>query len=80
MAECMMNCKQATEAIEKKAEGKLSRWEHIHLGVHLWLCKGCTRFKSQWEVFSELLRQPPQTKKLSSEEKSMIVTRIKNEN
>jgi hypothetical protein len=75
----MINCKKASEAIEKKAEGKLSRWECIQLSVHLWICKGCSRFKSQWDLFSDLIQHPPQTKKLSKAEKSLIVNRIKNE-
>ena len=80
MDEClMMNCKEATKAIEKDAEGRLSwrkRWE---LRFHLLLCKHCMQFRKHWNAISRMLVSAPSKASLSTKDKEEIFSRIDRE-
>jgi len=75
----MMNCKEATRAIEKKAEGKLSFWQRVQLNFHLVMCKPCWRFKAHWNIISLFLEKTPAKHKLSNSDKNLILNKIDDE-
>jgi len=75
----MMNCKEATRAIEKEAEGKLSFWYRLQLRLHLLMCTPCFRFKKHWDAISRFLNTTPGKSRLSAEDKRKIQGNIDDE-
>ena len=43
----MLTCKDATQLMSQKMDGKLSATQRLSLGFHLLLCKGCRTFDDQ---------------------------------
>lgn len=75
----MMNCKQATRAIEKEAEGKLFFWQRMQLRLHLLMCKPCMQFKTHWDALALLLKKRTRDAKLSLEDKQRMIDQIDEE-
>ena len=75
----MMNCKQATRAIEREAEGKLSFSQRIQLRLHLFMCKPCMQFKTHWNTLTLLMKNHPVVDKLSPDDKQQIIDQIDKE-
>lgn len=47
MKKVMITCREATEMIAKKEEGRVSFESRMQLWYHLFLCKWCRAFKKQ---------------------------------
>lgn len=75
----MMNCKQATRAIEQEAEGKLPFWQRMQLRLHLLICNPCMQFKRHWDVLALLLKGESRDAKLSLEDKQRMIDQIDEE-
>jgi hypothetical protein len=76
----MMNCKQATRAIEQANEHRLSWLKRLELRFHLLICKSCMLFHKQWEILERLLSDPSSSsQRLSEEDKSSILIKIEKE-
>lgn len=43
----MLSCKEATQLMSQKMDGKLSAMNRLSLGFHLLMCKGCRNFDEQ---------------------------------
>jgi hypothetical protein len=81
MSELMISCKQATEMMAKKEEGKISFANQIRLWYHLFICTCCKTFKKQDTLIvkhlSQLENNAPETY-LSAEEKKSMADKLKN--
>ncbi|NBC24808.1 MAG: hypothetical protein GVX78_04245 [Bacteroidetes bacterium] len=75
----MINCKQATQRIEKEAEGKLSFMSRLELHLHLLMCKPCVRFKKQWQSIAKLINAETADLKLSKNDKEQMIRHIDEE-
>lgn len=52
-----ISCKQATEYIVKKEEGKITLWQRYQLWRHLAICNLCKFFGKQDHLISSSLKQ-----------------------
>lgn len=43
----MLSCKEATQLMSQKMDGKLSAMNRLSLGLHLLICRGCRNFDDQ---------------------------------
>ncbi len=65
----MITCKEATLAIIKKEEGKISLTERIRLLIHLAICKFCKMFEKQNKLISINSIQISSQESLTAKEK-----------
>ncbi len=75
----MMNCKEATRAIEQAKEHRLSWLKRLELRFHLLMCKPCLRFYKHWNDIERLLLNPPSSESLSEEDKRSILIELDRE-
>jgi len=50
----MLNCKEVTELCSVEMERPLRLREKMALGVHLWMCTGCTNYRQQVKTMREV--------------------------
>ncbi len=43
----VLNCQPAAEMSCRRRDGRLTRWEHITLSLHLVMCAGCRLMEKQ---------------------------------
>jgi hypothetical protein len=60
MGKLFYSCEQAARLSSKAMEQPLAPTERILLGVHLTMCKGCTRFAQQIEFLRRASRKIPE--------------------
>ena len=74
-----ITCKQATEYIIKKEEGRVTATQRFQLWRHLAICSLCKFFYNQNRVMATALSKEtvPDDVTLSAEEKESIVKAIK---
>jgi len=77
----MISCKEATNFISRKEEGKLSLKQRMQLWLHLGVCSFCKLFYKQNKI---IIRQAShlhehETAQLSNADKEAIITRINEE-
>ena len=74
----MESCKDITLLIEKSKDEKLSFKERMQIKLHTKMCKFCQNYRLDSDFMDNLLsRLKPKSLVLSSEEKSELATRIK---
>ena len=76
----MISCKEATDFISRKEEGKLSLRQRWHLWQHLAICKFCKYFYKQNKIIAETaghLQEHPDAK-LTAEEKESLIKALEN--
>lgn len=74
-----ITCKQATDYISKKEEGRLSASQRVALWRHLAICSLCRLFSRQNKMMSQAARQSGQSTSLpalSPEEKEQIIKEV----
>ncbi len=52
-----LRCKHATRLISQSMERPLTRGEKISLGVHLFVCKWCRRYRRQLQLMQEMIQE-----------------------
>ena len=52
----MVSCKRAGELMSQSLETKLSPWQRLALGVHLYGCRWCRRFQRQLRLVEQACR------------------------
>lgn len=50
----MLNCREVTELCSEEMERPLRRREKMALGLHVWMCTGCTNYREQIKTLREL--------------------------
>ena len=75
----MITCKQATEWIIKKEQGKLSAKQHIQMLPHLAICSMCRLFETQSSLISKAVgyNTYPKETHLSNDEKKELIHSVK---
>lgn len=73
-----ITCKQATDYISRKEEGKLSLLQRFRLWRHLGMCSLCRLFSTQNQQITGLLKQEPQahSDRLNEQEKQKIIQEV----
>lgn len=76
----MINCKQATELVLKKEDGKIGLKNRLFLWLHLLLCPLCKLFAKQSKYLSKLSKALQENEKasLTVEEKKEIIQELEN--
>ena len=77
----MISCKQATDFISRKEEGKLSPVQRMQLWLHLGVCTFCKLFYKQNKIITQQATHLHEhtTAQLSNAEKETIINRINEE-
>ena len=52
----MLSCREASHLVSESQERSLERLERRNLGLHLWICSNCRRFRRQIEFLRQALR------------------------
>lgn len=68
MKSLTISCKEATLAIVKKEESKISFSERIKLAVHLLICEFCKLFEKQNRFLSNNIKDIPLKDSLTADE------------
>jgi len=72
----MQTCKKATELMELREEGRLSRSERLGLWFHVMMCGVCKNYEQQRELLARAIaRQLPTPP--TEEEVEILKTRVK---
>ena len=74
-----ITCKQATDYISKKEEGRLSASQRVALWRHLAICSLCRLFSRQSKMMSQAARESDSLNALpglSPEEKEQIINEV----
>ncbi len=50
----MLNCKEASALISQQLDRKLSVIQRLSLRLHLFICKNCTNFTQQMQLFRKI--------------------------
>lgn len=53
----MLTCKDATELMSQKMDGKLPLATRVSLGFHLLICKGCRNFNDQLHFIRKAVKR-----------------------
>lgn len=53
----MLSCKEATQLMSQKMDGKLSAMNRLSLGLHLLLCNGCRNFDGQIQFIRKAVKR-----------------------
>ena len=53
----MISCKEAMELASKELDARLSGKERLLLWIHVWICRGCSRYQQQLQWLHELYKQ-----------------------
>lgn len=76
----MITCKEATDMLSQKEEGKISYENRLKLWYHLFLCKWCRAFKKQDSLIIKHLHSldtRDEQQVLSEEEKKSMIEKLK---
>jgi len=76
-----ISCKQATDYISKKEEGKISIWQRYQLWRHLSECYLCKRFEKQHQQIHTCIKErkhDDNQEKLPEEHKNSILLAVEN--
>lgn len=73
-----ITCKQATEFLSKREEGKLKLGQRVQLAGHLMVCSLCKRFETYNDSIRQLLKSSydTSTERLPAEKKSSIIKQM----
>lgn len=76
-----ITCKQATEFVIQRQEGKLSLKNRYRLWLHMGICSFCKLFKAQANFIAKNSRHVHEhiTESLSAEEKEKIIASLQNQ-
>ncbi|MDM5182143.1 zf-HC2 domain-containing protein [Massilia sp. DJPM01] len=55
----MPNCREVHRLVSERMDRTLTLRERSGVGVHLMLCRGCTRFEEQMQMLRRAMRQVP---------------------
>lgn len=55
----MLSCKEVAEKASEYLDRDLGRWERLKVGLHVAMCKHCSRYLRQLELTSKLVRSLP---------------------
>lgn len=53
----MLSCKEVTHLLSESQDRKLALSERMHLGLHLTMCKGCSRYKKQLQFIQRACKE-----------------------
>ncbi len=53
----MLSCKEATQLMSQKMDGKLSAMNRLSLELHLLLCNGCRNFDGQIQFIRKAVKR-----------------------
>jgi hypothetical protein len=76
----MISCKQATDFISRKEEGKLSFRQRLQLWQHLAVCSFCKLFYKQNKIFSNTIPHLHEhiSATLTAEQKESLIKALEN--
>jgi hypothetical protein len=73
----MITCKEATELINRREEGKISYLDKVKLFIHLLMCKFCSAYNKQLDLIIAGLQFVGLTMKLDDSVKDNIKNKIR---
>lgn len=53
----MLSCKDATRLVSEKLDRELPLWQRLSLRMHVFLCRGCSRYAHQIESLEEVVTE-----------------------